>query len=109
MSTRAPATVLLMNCDEMTVHPKSSAEAKRLKSRNHTSALNEARHSHRGNSARRMTVYLTSFLPGRRLNTRNVIAMQRGVSKEGMKKLEPIDRNRLDMLPTRNVTTRSAR
>jgi hypothetical protein len=56
-----------------------------------------------------MTLYLTSLLPGRRLNRRNVIAIQRALSKDAMEKLEPIDRNRLDMLPTRNVTTRSAR
>jgi hypothetical protein len=98
-----------MNCDEITAHPNSVAEAKRLKSRNHTSALKEARHSHLGNSARRMTLYVTSFLPGRRVKRRNVIAMQRALSKDAREKLEPFDRNRLEMLPKRNVTTRSAR
>src|SRR5438093_258834 len=106
---RAAATVSPMNRDEMTVHPIRIDEANRFNSRNHTSALNEARRSHRGNSARSMTLYLTFFLPGRRLKRRNVIAMQRAHSSDAMEKLEPIDRNRPAKLPTRQLTRRPAR
>src|ERR1700733_10639762 len=108
MSARERATVAPTNCDEMTAHPNSNAEAKKLKSRNPTSALKEARHSHLGNSARHMVLYLTSFLPGRRVNRTNATAMHRALTKDEMEKLEPIDRNRLEMFPTRNVTPREA-
>ena len=83
--------------------------AKRLKSRNHTSALKDARESHRGNSALNITSYLTAFLPGRRLTRRNVIAMHKALSRDAMEKFEPSERKRPEMLPTRGLTTRSAR
>jgi len=56
-----------------------------------------------------MTLYLTFFLPGRRRKRRNVIAMQRAHSSYAMEKLEPIDRNRPEKVPTRKLTRRLAR
>src|SRR4051812_15072227 len=104
MPANAPATLRLMNCDEITAHPTSSPDATTLKSRNHTSALNEARPSHLGNSALRITSYLTGFLPRR--ETRNAIAMHNALSKDAIEKFEPSDRNRPERLPASELTTR---
>src|SRR5215471_17672507 len=97
-----------MYCEETVVQAIRTPMTKTLRRRNHTSALNEARRSHFGNSARIMTLYLTGF-PGGRFNRTTQIAIQRALRREAREKFEPSDRNRLATLPTTYVAKRCAR
>src|SRR5262245_43493519 len=97
-----------MCCDETTVHPIRIPVTKALRSRNHTSALNDGRRSHLGNSARTITLYLTGLL-GPRFRRMNQTAIKRALSSEAKEKFEPSDRNRLAALPITNVARRCAR
>jgi len=94
---------------EISVQPNITPNANTFRTRNQISARNDRRRSQFGNSALNMTLYPTTFLPGRRRTSTTVIAMHRALRSDAMEKLEPGDSSSARVPWPRNVAIRSTR